>query len=207
MYKSFKTQKALKEYVREVVDTIGECESIEKYYPEHLELFYYLFKRHSDYPEKFEGLLDIKIRYNKRYKKQLECIISKVDEAEEAVSILNNCIRGKPVDQLHSAMRTAIESQTLYFRNNNKHICELCGSSSHIHVDHFEPQFIDLKNNFLSICDIQTPKSFTHNNSNAKMFKNKDKDFKNSWYNYHKKHAILRILCSKCNLVRKKSKR
>lgn len=50
MYSDFKTQKQLKQCVREKIDKIGVCHSIKQYYPEEWEEFIYLFKRHSDYP-------------------------------------------------------------------------------------------------------------------------------------------------------------
>ena len=67
-----------------------------------------LFKRHSDYPEKFNGLTDIKIRSNPVYKRQLETIMVKNNGDEDDFSVLNICITGKPKDNLTIAMRNSI---------------------------------------------------------------------------------------------------
>jgi hypothetical protein len=36
------------------------------------------------------------------------------------------------------------------------------------------------------------------------IFKQEDKEFENEWKKYHKKYALLRCLCMKCNLTREK---
>ncbi len=96
MYANFKTKKQLKAYIREVIDEIGLCPSISKYHPEHMELFMFLFKRHYRYPEKFYGLVDVKIIYSPEFgKPQLEVWIIKDDGTEDNVSVLNKCITGR----------------------------------------------------------------------------------------------------------------
>ena len=145
MYAECKTQKQLKQCVREKIDKIGICSSIKQFYPEEWDGFMYLFKRHSDYPEKFNGLTDIKIRYNPVYKTQLETIIVKNNGDEDNVSVLNNCITGKPKDNLTIAMRNYIYPQIEEFKNNSIMECVLCYNTKNIHIDHYEPQFIDLK--------------------------------------------------------------
>ena len=101
MYAECKTQKQLKQCVREKIDKIGVCSSIKQFYPEEWDGFMYLFKRHSDYPEKFNGLTDIKIRYNPVYKTQLETIIVKNNGDEDDVSVLNNCINCEGINYLN----------------------------------------------------------------------------------------------------------
>ena len=68
------------------------CSSIKQFYPEEWMDLCNLFKRHSDYPEKFNGLTDIKIRYNPVYKRQLETIMVKNNGDEADFSVLNICI-------------------------------------------------------------------------------------------------------------------
>lgn len=207
MFKSLKTQKELKKYVRENIDKIGLCSSIKQFHPDKWDLFMYLFKRHSEYPEKFNGLIDIKIRYNPVYKTQLETIIVKNNGGEDDVSVLKNCITGKPKDNLTIAMRNSILPQTLEFKKNTPLICELCESIKNIQIDHFEPQFIDLKTEFLSNWKYSTPNDFEQNESHSKIFTNKNNKFEKEWIDYHRSTATLRALCKKCNLTRKKSQR
>ena len=207
MYKSLTSQKKLKEYVRKKIYTIGLCSSIKKSHPEEWDFFIYLFERHSNYPEKFDGLKDISIRYNPVFKNQLETIIIKDNGDEDDVSVLNKCITGKPKDNLTIAMRNSILPQILEFRNNNSLICELCRSVKNIEVDHFEPQFIELKTAFLNNWNGTPPIYFKQNKCHSKIFINDDISFEKGWNEYHKKNARLRILCKKCNSSRKKIKK
>ena len=200
MYKSFNSQKKLKEHVRKIIDEIGECSSIKQYHPEQWDLFMYLFERHSNYPEKFDGLIDVSIRYNPVFKNQLETIIIKNNGQKDDVSVFNNCITGKPKDKLTIAMRTSIIPQINQFRNKSSLICELCKSIKNIEIDHFEPQFADLKKTFLDNWKDTLPINFKQNKSHSKIFIENDINFKNEWNEYHRKNAKLRVLCKKCNL-------
>ena len=110
------------------------CSSIKEFYPEEWNEFIYLFKRHYNYPEKFNGLTDIKIRYNPLYKRQLEIIIVKNNGDEDDVSVLNNCITGKPKDNLTIAMRNSIYPQIEEFKHNSSMECLLCCNNKNIHV-------------------------------------------------------------------------
>lgn len=207
MYTDCKTQKQLKQCVREKLDIIGVCSSIKQFYPEEWDGFMYLFKRHNDYPEKFNGLIDIKIRYNPVYNTQLETIIVKNNGYEEDVSVLNNCITGKTKDNLTMAMRNSIYPHIAKFKNNSIMECVLCGNTKNIHIDHYEPQFIDLKIEFLNIWKGSLPSIFEENKSHSKIFSNIDNEFEKNWIEFHITYALLRVLCKKCNLSRKKSRR
>ncbi len=207
MYKSFNSQKKLKEYVRKTIDEIGECSSIKKYHSEQWDLFMYLFERHSDYPGKFDELIDVSIRYNPVFTNQLEVIIIKNNGEEDDVSVFKNCITGKPKDNLTIAMRNSILPQILEFRNNNSLICELCKGIKNIEIDHFDPLFVDLKTTFLNNYKDTLPVDFKQNNSHSKVFIDSDIHFENEWNKYHRKNARLRVLCKKCNLSREKGRR
>jgi hypothetical protein len=208
MYRNFKTKTELKKYTRKVVDDIGVCHSLTKEHP-HWDLFMYLFSRHSEYPEKCNGLVDVKIQYNPTFKNQLEVIIIKENGEEDDISVFDNCIRGKPKDNLSIAMRNAILSQTLEFRRNSELVCniEKCKSTKKLVVDHYEPQFIELLSTFKKdVWKGPLPCSFNENRSHSKVFKETDSAFEEEWYNYHKQHATLRILCEKCNSEREKKR-
>ena len=205
------TQKQLSQYVRKILDKIGLCNSIINSYPELWEVFMYLFKRHSNYPEKFNRLTDIKIRYNPVHKTQLETIIVKNNGDEDDVSIMNRCITRKPKDNLTIAMRNSIKPQTeefkiKEFKNNSIMKCVLCHDTKEIETDHYKPQFKDLKTNFLNIWKNLLPNIFESGKNNSKIFKKKDNEFEKNWIEFHRENAILRLLCKKCNSSRKKSK-
>ena len=205
MFRNFKTQKELKGYVKECINEIGECYSIKESHPDKWDLFIYLFERHYNYPEKFHGLTDIKIKHNPIFKNQLETIIVKANGEEDDVSVLNKCITGKPQNNLCIAMRNAILPQILTFKYNNPQQCVLCQNTSTIHIDHFEPQFEDLKADFLSAWKDELPDKFRQNECHSKVFEPSDIQFENKWFDYHLKNASLRVLCSNCNLTRRKS--
>ena len=208
MLKDCKNQKELKKYVKEVVDRIGVCESILDYHPSNYEFFISLFERHSDYPDKFVGMIDIKIQYNPVYKKQLEVIIIKQNGQQDDVSVFKNCITGKPKDNLTIAMRNSIIPQIIKYKKDNLPICVKCGNTENIEVDHHTPQFVDLKDGYIKSVDEKIiPLEFKQNDSHSKIFENKDNKFEKDWCIYHEKNAKLRILCKKCNSTRSKSKR
>jgi len=104
-------------------------------------------------------------------------------------------------------MRNSIYPQIEEFKNNSIMECVLCYNTKNIHIDHYEPQFIDLKTEFLSIWKGPLPNIFEANDSHSKIFNNIDNEFEKSWIEFHKTNAILRVLCKKCNLSRKKSRR
>ena len=207
MFKDY-TQKQLKCEVRKTIDEIGVCNSIKKYHPEKWDFFRALFERHSSYPEKFNGLTDIKINYNPVFKNQLETLIVKQNGEEDDVSVLKNCITGKPKDNLTIAMRNAILPQIFKFRNTNVKVCKLCKSTKNIQVDHHEPQFTDIKTNFIeNIWKEKLPNKFKPNDSHSKVFIKDDSNFNKEWFDYHEQNALLRILCKKCNSTRPQIKR
>jgi len=205
MYTTCKTQKQLKECVRKTLDKIGVCSSIKQFYPDEWEGFMFLFRRHSDYPDKFHGLSDIQIRYNPIFRTQLETIIVKNNGDEDDVSLLNNCITGKPKDNLTIAMRNAIYPQIQEFKLHSVMECVLCHCTTNIHIDHYQPQFVDLTTAFLQDWNGLLPNTFEQNDCHSKIFTHADTDFELKWIAYHRSHAVLRVLCKTCNLSRKKS--
>lgn len=209
MFRSIKTQKDLKAYVRKVLDEINVCSSIKTFHPNHYPLFMFLFERHYSYPLKFEGLEDIACRKNPVFK-NLEIIIIKKnkqgEEIIEPVSVMNTCINRRAKDDLTTAMRSSILPQIIEFKNNNILICTKCGSDEKIHIDHYNPQFVELKNDYIEKCKMKPYMKFKKGLSNIKEFKDEDNDFVIGWNKYHSDNSTLRVLCSSCNLKRKKIK-
>jgi hypothetical protein len=198
----FKTQISLKKYFREVINKIGICNSLKINHPEYFLDFCEVFKRHSEYPTKFIGFVDIKIDYNPEFTNQFVVYIIKNNGEIDNVSVLNNCITGKPKDNLKIAMRVSIQPQIDEFKNNNCiRVCELCGEHDRIEIDHHSEKspFAKIYNDFMNINTIEIPNTFDETKSCMKCFIEKDNIFKENWAKYHKENAILRMLCSICN--------
>jgi hypothetical protein len=203
---NFKSQKALLNYVKNVRDEIGVCDSIKELHPEYFIFFLQLFKRHPEYPEKIAGLVDIKIQRNPIFKKNLEVVMIKENNIFEDISICKACITGKGKDNLKEALREAIVPQIMKYKNNNDvWYCDICNSSEKIQIDHVNPQFEEMIYNF---CQGKLlPTKFDDNSAHQAIFRNCDREFKDEWINYHQKNAILRPLCQSCNNGRTKFKK
>lgn len=198
----FCSLKSLKEYVKKIINEIGLCENIKDEYPNYYIFFIKLFERHPNYNTKVQNLKNIKIRFNYKFKKQLEVYIEKEDGSITDISV-NKCINNNKKDLLYEAMRVSIDYQIDEYRKYNKLICIKCKSKMKPHVDHYNPKFKDLKKNFL-IEKNNIPTIFNKDSSNRNCFRNEDDDFENEWRTYHKHNAKLRILCEKCNQEREK---
>ena len=206
----FKTQASLKTHFREIINKIGVCDSVKTKYPSEFLDFCEVFKRHSDYPGKFIGFVDIKIDYNPIFINQLEVSIIKEDRTIDDVSVMNNCITGKPNDNLKIAMRVSIQPQIDEYKNNNYiKVCELCGEHDRIEIDHHSEKmpFAKLYIDFMEINKLPIPTSFNDTKSHMKCFKQEDNCFLENWIQYHKDNAILRMLCRACNGSQRKYKK
>ncbi len=203
----YNTQASLKKHFRELIDRIRVCDSVKSIYPQEYLDFCEVFKRHSDYPSKFIGYVDIKIDYNPVYRNQLVVYIIKNDGTIDNVSVMKNCITGKPKDNLKIAMRVSIQPQIDEFKNNNYiKVCELCGEHDYIEIDHHSDKmpFAKLYIDFMKINTLPIPISFDETTSHMKCFKNTDCRFEENWIKYHKDNAILRMLCRTCNSSQQK---
>lgn len=222
----FKTQASLKNHFRKIINRIGVCDSVKTTHPGDFLDFCEVFKRHSDYPGKFIGFVDIKIKYNVVFGNQLVVYIIKNNMTVDNVSVLKNCITGKPKDKLRAktklyylkvAMRVSIQPQIEEYRRNNRRfkVCEICNLHGHggdhdrIYIDHHSEisPFAKLYNDFLEINTFPIPASFDDTNSHMKCFKDLDYNFEKNWVQYHKENAILRMLCRRCNESQPKYKK
>jgi len=206
----FKTQASLKNHFRKIINRIGVCDSVKTTHPGDFLDFCEVFKRHSDYPGKFIGFVDIKIKYNLVFGNQLVVYIIKNNMTVDNVSVLKNCITGKPKDNLKVAMRVSIQPQIEEYKHNNCiKVCEICGDYDRIEIDHHSEisPFAKLYNDFLEINTFPIPASFDDTNSHMKCFKDLDYNFEKNWVQYHKENAILRMLCRRCNESQPKYKK
>jgi len=103
-------------------------------------------------------------------------------------------------------MREAISYFIMDFkRNRNPLICNYCYLSTcdynDYHVDHDDPPFRILKDNFINTTKLDIPDYFTYDEkSHIYVFDDSHLDFKNSWIDYHNTNSRLQILCKPCNL-------
>jgi hypothetical protein len=192
-------------YFKCKINEIGLCCSVKN---EHNELYCELmeiFKSHPGYPELFLNVVDVSIAYNKINPiKCYELQLIKSNKTSEVVSY-RKCFQKptKDIDLKH-AMRYGIKDQILDYKDScDELICAICRSEQNIQIDHMI-LFKKLYNHFLSQNTLPIPTEFDNTYFNSAMFKDDDVEFKNSWYEYHKQHDILRCLCNKCNLTRSK---
>lgn len=199
--KSFTSQKALKDYVKTIIDEIQIEDDIKNKYPEHYKFFCELFTRHPNATEKVKNMNNLKIVHNAINPKYFELQILYDDKRVEAISY-NCCISGKSKDGLKIAMREAIDDQIQTFRNNNVRICQLCNKTKgQFHIDHIK-EFNEIFTEFFKEYSGNIPTIFDTGNANRTVFKECDKEFRNLWSQYHAKNATLRVLCIDCNLSR-----
>jgi len=197
------TKKELIDYYKNLINSTGLCPSLKSNYPSIFFELMDLFRNHPEYPEKVRDVIDISITRNKLNSKYFELQIQKANNTTDNISY--RCCINKPNKDrnLKSAMRNAIYPQILEFRNNCElSECSICRSKENIQIDHII-LFHKLYDDFLKE-RIDIPTSFDDNVYNMAMFKQENKEFENEWKVYHKKYALLRCLCMKCNLTRKK---
>ena len=200
---NYKTQKSLKEYIKNIINEIGICSSIKNNYSQYYNIFIELFNRHPN-PEKMINMCDIQIKSNPLYK-HLELHIVYNNGKTDDISY-NVCINTKYKNYIKMAMRVSIIPQILEYKNNSIRKCVNCNSNQDLEVDHiiwFEKIYDDfMKNNKIKI-----PTKFNNTDGHLKCFMSDDIMFEKSWNLYHNANAQLRVLCSNCNKKRDKYKK
>ncbi len=199
----FKTQKALTEYTKNTINSIGICSSLKSANQAFYNFLLDLFKRHPDYPHKLMNMIDIFIVRNKMRASCYELQLRREDGSCEDIS-WRNCVSGKRKDDIKAAMRSAVSDQIIDFKKRTLFCCELCGSceggSQDFHVDHII-QFSDIRKTFMELHP-NRPTKFGSNKYNVACFLPEDAEYERLWQDYHRSNATLRILCAKCNLTR-----
>ena len=205
----FKNLTAKKTYFLNKKYRIGLCESVKTYNETDFLEFCELFKSHPDYDEKINDIIDISINPN-YYNNNTELQIIKKDKSARAISLLE-CCKGNvankniPIQNLKSAMRNSISTQINEFRRKNPiEICNKCQLMGKVDVDHHNPTFQQIYNNFMKINKLNLPTEFNNHISNSSIFKDDDIIFNETWQKYHMSNCNLRYLCHLCNLKRPK---
>lgn len=208
---TFKTKDDAENYVRDLIISIGMCDSVKSL---SLEIFNELLDILQCHPnkDKVADIIDIRIIKNKLNSKAFEINILKSDNMYEDIS-WRICVSGlhkTHKQELLSALRYSIDEQIYHYKQSVSidtcTLCsELCNVNGGTHVDHVV-HFEKLINDFHTICNIRVPITFDNatDGSNRRRFKDEDYEYATEWQKYHKNNAILRILCSECNLKREK---
>jgi len=207
----FKTKKEVENYTRNIINELNTC-IINK---DHIYFIFFnnLIKNHPKYDEKIGNGIDyFYIKTNQLFK-NLEMMIKRLDGSEVDFSWIQCCkFRQQTNEQyLTKAMREAISNDIITFKQSQiKLICSFCKLDNenykNYHVDHHNPSFENIKNNFLKSTKKKIQLTFEEcKKSNLTIFNDNDKDFKEDWLNFHNKNCNLQILCKNCNLRKRKT--
>lgn len=88
-------------------------------------------------------------------------------------------------------LRNLIRKDIIRFRKRNIKKCLFCGSRKNLEVDHFNPTFAEIKNQFFKILSI-----YLQINKKLRVSL-----IKKIWIEFHRKYANLRFLCKSCHLT------
>ena len=207
----FKTKKDCENYTRNIINNLGCC-IINK---DHVQFKFFsnLIQNHPDCDDKKGNGVDyFYIEPNKMVKKYYQTIIKRLDGSEIDFSWVYCCkFKERNIsDNLSMSMRSAIKDDVIkYKQNQGKLICNFCKTENELyenyHVDHHNPSFISIKNNFLQLTKKQIPSSFGDCKIyKLTIFKHEDEEFKNDWVDYHTNNRNFQILCRDCNSRKKK---
>jgi hypothetical protein len=194
------------EYTRNVINSLG-CGKINKDHI-HYNFFENLLKNHDHYDEKRgEGIDYFYITTDPINRRNNQTWIKRIDDSDIVYS-WNHCCKFKSTTQnelLASCMRNSIHDDILEFKQHQIMRCNLCKTIDctwlDFHVDHVDPPFREIKDNFLKQTNLRIPSIFGNcKNFSTKIFMDDDVAFKNEWIAYHKTNAVLQILCKTCNL-------
>ena len=207
---AFKTKKECESYTRNIINNLGCC-SIYKTH-EKYNFFVNLIKNHPSCLEKIGSGIDyFYIQPNPLVKKYYQTMIKRTDGSETDFSWVYCCQfkERTNIDDLLRAMRNAIKDDIIKFKQQSTLKCINCKTENELyenfHVDHDNPSFQSLKDNFLQITNKPIPTNFADCDVyKLTIFKDENEDFKNEWIEYHNKNCNLQILCRDCNLRKKK---
>lgn len=105
--------------------------------------------------------------------------------------------------RLTCAMRHAIQPQIQNFRDQTFGIrkCANCECTEKIEIDHNDPPFSSLADQFIDQFSNEKPEKFYWNPRAMRwQFLKKNASFQNQWCEFHQNNATLQWLCNKCNL-------
>lgn len=115
---------------------------------------------------------------------------------------LRTAVRGKDVGtwtKLTIALRGSIRPQIQTFKAECDGLCEMCGATEHLEIDHVV-SFKSLMRGYLDSKNDVYPGEYDYNHSGWR-FKSADWLFERDWQEWHRQKCLLRPLCSGCHLV------
>jgi hypothetical protein len=212
--KTFKTQTECEKYTRQVLNELGLTDSVKIKSKEYFNFLLELCKRHPNYFEKTNNLVDFQIYQDALNKRGLALNIVNHDNTFTEIS-WKICVSGKcksPKTLFNSALRYCISYQIKEFKEKSDlSYCRECKCSlkyKNIHIDHYEIQFIKLVEDFLELNrEIIIPTKYNKRDKTFEtLFKDEHKYIGKLFELYHLQNATLRVLCETCNLTREKYK-
>ena len=185
--KSFKTKQECYKYTSQLVNKLKDNEIYEG--NEYFNYFYCLLQQHTEKEKKIGcGIKGFTIKKHSTYNHNQLFLIRK-DNVLINFSFVHCCkfnFKYPEKDYLIKAMRSAIDEQIFEFKNKNKKECFLCKVNDiniKYHVDHYEPSFKILSENF--ILKHQTyPTKFSKNDLYRIEFNDEDHEYKIKQYKY-----------------------
>ena len=196
----FKTKKKCKEYTADLIKRkgVGEIDKVDRDFL----FFKCLYSRkpsHSDSENNIQKFI-IEVNPNNKKADYLSIIDNNGKKCVFSwVKCVNACDASNK-EMLYEAFRTSIEEQTSDFYYKN-HCCNHCGKEKinyKLVVDHVN-EFNELREDFINKTPLKIPDSFDNDSNSKYIFKKKDYIFKEEFQEYHKKHAILQLLCEECH--------
>ena len=209
---SFKTQTECEKYTRNILNELGSTDSVKLKNEQSFNFLVSLCKRHPNCIEKLLHFNDYQIRCDALNKTAMALFIENTDGSLTEIS-WRICVTGKykSIKTLfNSALRERIEPQILDYKNKTDlSYCRKCNCSLTIpHIDHDEPQFQQLVDDFVDLNIIQIPTEYNKKDVTFQpLFTTKDVWVGELFETYHFENATLRVLCQTCNLTRKKYKK
>eukprot|EP00547_Thalassionema_nitzschioides_P004207 CAMPEP_0194216238 /NCGR_PEP_ID=MMETSP0156-20130528/18600_1 /TAXON_ID=33649 /ORGANISM="Thalassionema nitzschioides, Strain L26-B" /LENGTH=278 /DNA_ID=CAMNT_0038944957 /DNA_START=117 /DNA_END=954 /DNA_ORIENTATION=+ len=204
----FNSYEELKHYTVGLIEEIGLCFSLKQKHPDAFVYFYELFQRHPDGERKKVSMIeDITIN---RFPKVPRNRPMTVRDYQIFIQTSNGCVDSiswvksmrredySIEKKLTSAMRHSIEDQIRSFRRSQPSVCLSCGASTNLsvhHVNHFEALSYD----FLHLYPNHPAEFADDHITSQDTFRLQDNAYKKLWQDYHRKEAILEILCVPCN--------
>jgi hypothetical protein len=207
-----KSQKTCEEYIRSRLSVIGITNHLSQSSPSDVPYFYELCKRHPTADDKLRFFSDFAIRYNLLNKKAMALDIINTDGSITEIS-WKKCVTGR-AETLQSlfcsALRHSVSNQISDYRSSsNATSCEECHVSLldkayHVdHIVHFAKLVEDFLEEYKGSFDIPV-KYDKEPLTYLTKFRQEDRMIADLFQEYHLHHALLRILCVKCNLTRGK---
>ena len=162
----FKTKNECENYTRNIINNLGCC-IINKDHT-HFSFFDNLIKNHPECDDKKGiGIDYFYIQPNPLVRKYYQTMIKRLDGSEIDFSWVYCCKFKERTtsDDLLRSMREAVKDDTIKFKQKqSKLICNFCKTENELyenyHVDHHNPSFQTLKDNFLQLTKKQIPLSF-----------------------------------------------